>query len=65
MNDDDKKQPTRVGDMLKFYMAVKEIGVRDLARDIGVSAATISRVTRGEDVDLNTYFKLNQWLWRG
>ena len=54
---------TKIGQLLKIYMAWRCVGVRELAGDIGVSTATVSRLTRGEKADLETYFKINKWLW--
>ncbi len=53
----------KIGQLLKFYMAMREISVRELAEDIGISAATISRITRGEVCDLATHLKITKWLW--
>ena len=39
-----------------------ERGVRGVAKDIGVSTATLSRVENGQQPDLNTFQKLCQWL---
>ncbi len=38
------------------------LGVRAAAEDIGISAATLSRVERENLPDLNTFAKLCQWL---
>ena len=37
-------------------------GIREIAREIGVSAATLSRVERGNLPDLETFAKLCEWL---
>jgi len=37
-------------------------GVRDAAREIGVSAATLSRIENGKQPDLATFEKLCRWL---
>lgn len=37
-------------------------GVRDVAKEIGVSAATLSRVERGYMPDLETFGKICSWL---
>ena len=39
-----------------------ENGVRGVAKDIGISTATLSRVENGQQPDLNTFQKLCQWL---
>ena len=38
------------------------LGVRGVAKDIGVSTATLSRVENGHQPDLGTFEKLCQWL---
>ena len=37
-------------------------GVRDAAKEIGISAATLSRVERGHLPDLETFGKICRWL---
>src|SRR5713226_1793442 len=37
-------------------------GIREVAREIGVSAATLSRVERGKIPDLLTFQKICKWL---
>lgn len=39
-----------------------ERGIRATAKDIGVSAATLSRVERGHLPDLDTFGKICRWL---
>lgn len=39
-----------------------ERGVREVAKEIGVSAATLSRVERGKLPDLKTFGKICEWL---
>lgn len=39
-----------------------ERGIRDVASEIGVSAATLSRVERGHLPDLDTFGKICRWL---
>ena len=38
------------------------LGVRQAAREIGVSAATLSRIENGKQPDLDTFAKLCRWL---
>lgn len=54
-----------IGELLKLWMAVEGIKVRDLAAEIGVSASTVSRITRGESMDAATMLKLIRWLFEG
>ena len=37
-------------------------GVRQTAKDIGISAATLSRIENGKQPDLGTFEKLCRWL---
>jgi transcriptional regulator with XRE-family HTH domain len=37
-------------------------GIREVAREIGVSSATLSRVERGHLPDLDTFSKVCKWL---
>ena len=39
-----------------------DLGVRAVAKDIGVSPATLSRVERGHLPDLGTFGKICRWL---
>src|SRR5436189_4069486 len=39
-----------------------EKGVREIAREIGISPATLSRVERGHLPDLETFKKICKWL---
>jgi transcriptional regulator with XRE-family HTH domain len=39
-----------------------DLGVRETARDIGISHATLSRVERGYLPDLDTFEKICKWL---
>jgi transcriptional regulator with XRE-family HTH domain len=53
-------------DTIKFSEMVKSkrgsIGLRTLANEIGVSAATLSRIEQGNLPDIDTYIKLCNWL---
>jgi len=39
-----------------------ERGVREVAKEIGISAATLSRIERGNIPDLDTFGKVCRWL---
>lgn len=39
-----------------------EMGIRDVAAEIGISPATLSRVERGHLPDLETFGKICKWL---
>jgi transcriptional regulator with XRE-family HTH domain len=51
--------------MLVLYRAANNIGVRDLAPEIGTSAATLSRIERGYLPDVETFMKIQHWLLAG
>jgi transcriptional regulator with XRE-family HTH domain len=53
----------KVGELLRLWRNVKNIGIRDMAAEIGVSAATLSRLERGENVDGKTLIKLIAWIF--
>jgi len=53
-----------LGELLRLYRAVNKLGVRAMAKQIGVSAATISRIERGLPMDLNTWLAVQTWLLR-
>lgn len=42
----------------------KRIGVREFAKQIGISAATLSRIENGKTPDIETFFKLCFWIKR-
>lgn len=37
-------------------------GIREIAKEIGISPATLSRVENGKEPDLDTFRKICQWL---
>ena len=39
-----------------------KIGLREIAKEIGVSLATISRIEKGKLPDVDTFIKICQWL---
>ena len=39
-----------------------ELGIREVSKDIGISAATLSRVERGYLPDIETFGKICRWL---
>jgi transcriptional regulator with XRE-family HTH domain len=48
--------------MLPVYRALHALSVRELAKQIGVSAATVSRIEHGKMCDVPTFLKLLRWL---
>ena len=53
-----------IGKVLRSYRVLREIGVRDLGKEIGVSAATISRIEQGKPCDGRTFVKIFNWLFK-
>lgn len=52
-----------LGTLIKNYRKREKIGIVELAGQIGVSAATLSRLENGKEVDLKTHFKIERWLY--
>ncbi len=49
-----------IGEMLKSYRKLHDLGMRDVAKRIGISVATLSRIEAGKAIDGRTMLKL---LW--
>lgn len=52
-----------VGTMIRCWRRIEDIGIRDAARQIGVSHGTLSRIERGDQMDAYTMMKLLRWLF--
>lgn len=50
------------GEVLRTWRRVKDCGLRQVAKDIGISAATLSRVERGEYMEVRTLILILNWL---
>lgn len=53
---------SHIGRMLRLYRASRGIGVRECAAEIGTSAATLSRIERGHQPDLSTWWRIEAWM---
>jgi transcriptional regulator with XRE-family HTH domain len=53
---------THLGEMLALYRAANHWTVRDIAPQMGISIATLSRIERGHAMDAATLLKVWQWL---
>lgn len=53
----------KIGRILKTYRVINEIGVRALAAELGVSAATVSRIEKNNPMDQATMLALITWLF--
>ncbi len=51
----------RLGELVKEWRWAKKINVRDAAKEIGISAATLSRFERGNAIDGDVLSKLLRW----
>ena len=54
-----------LGDLLLLHRRIYNLSVRDLAKQIGVSHATLHRVEHGKNMDGQTMIKLFNWLFGG
>ena len=52
-----------IAELLRLYLAVNHIGVREFAKTVDISPATVSRITRGEQIDAATMLKMIRWLF--
>lgn len=52
-----------IGKLLSLFRRVEDIGTRELADEIGISAATLSRIERGGAMDARTMARLIRWLF--
>ena len=50
-----------IGQYLKLKMAEKNMGVREVAKEIGTSSATISRITAGKMFDIRLIRPIAMW----
>lgn len=53
----------RLGCVIADYRWANRIGVRDLAKEIGVSPATLSRIENGGECDGKVLIKILAWLF--
>ncbi len=54
-----------IGQILAMYRYKNDLTVRAMAEILGVSAATISRIEHGREIDAKTLVKLFNWLFVG
>lgn len=53
-----------IGNLLNCYRRFYNVTVRDLAKAIGVSPATVSRIEHGKPMDQQTLLKVLNWLFK-
>lgn len=54
----------RIGKLIRAYRTLEGIGIRAMAREIGISHGTLSRLERGENVDARTLAKVLAWAMK-
>lgn len=58
-----KKEPTtRLGKLIRFYIAIEQTELRTVAAEIGISAATLMRISHGRSTDAETFIKVVNWM---
>lgn len=53
----------RIGEVIRCYRRITDVGIREVAQEIGVSHGTLSRIERGDQMDAYTMMKLLRWLF--
>ncbi|HDZ62547.1 MAG TPA: XRE family transcriptional regulator [Nitrospirae bacterium] len=54
----------KIGRLIKRWRMFEEQRIRETAKEIGISAATLSRIENGENVDGKTIMRLLTWLMK-
>ena len=52
-----------IGKLIKAWRNTNRIGIRETARSIGISAATLSRIERGKACDATVMLQIINWLF--
>lgn len=52
----------RLGEVIRLWRKMSDIGIREAAQQIGVSHGTLSRIERGEAMEGDTLAKVLTWL---
>jgi transcriptional regulator with XRE-family HTH domain len=52
----------RLGEVLRKWRRASDLGVREAAKELGISHGTLSRIERGENMDGETLAKVLRWL---
>lgn len=47
---------------IELYMTIRGLSMRRAADEMGVSRATVNRVTHGHTPDLDSYLRIRMWL---
>lgn len=51
------------GTVIRCWRRIEDVGIREAAKQIGVSHGTLSRIERGDQMDAYTMMKLLRWLF--
>lgn len=52
----------KLGQVLRKYRRVRDIGLREMAKEFQIGAATLMRIEQGYDMDGKTLAKILNWL---
>ncbi|MDE2104481.1 MAG: helix-turn-helix transcriptional regulator [Patescibacteria group bacterium] len=52
----------KFGERLRVALARRNISVRDAAKEIGISHATVSRTSAGKIPNIENYLRITVWL---
>jgi transcriptional regulator with XRE-family HTH domain len=52
----------KLGELIKAWREVNGMGIRDAAKQIGVSSATLSRIENGKELKHKSFLKLFTWI---
>lgn len=52
----------RLGKIIRRWRQIEDLGIREVAKEIGVTHGTLSRIERGENMDGRTLAKIFLWL---
>lgn len=55
----------KIGEVLRRWRRASDLGIREAAKELGISHGTLSRIERGENMDGETLAKLLRWLLEG
>ncbi len=53
---------TRLGALLRIHRTWAMMDMREMAKEIGMSASTLCRIEQGKQCDVPTFLKLMAWL---
>lgn len=53
----------KIGKLLKIYMDMNDISYRDMAKELNMSHATVSRIVEGKQIEIKHMLSLINWLF--